>query len=257
MNEKSIRKSSIKVKTLEQPLWYSVALAHSLIAYSARKDEKFARKFRKLINKLPEVSSDEAPSIQYKSLDILAPSNNSIALRRAEWLTERLVENSLPGSKEAKHILTSWAGDRPLETPKQIVIGVTVGVIPGVTLGRLVKTVSMGIILNRNLAGKIDYKMINKINQTSHGVLLGALEMSQGNIRKLEPDLADWFFGERNLRFYQASNRKIKNIKEELKSLGAIYSEVEKEGKAAVLAFSPAVNSYQAEVYWELERLKS
>ena len=248
-----LNKQRIKTAVIDHPMWYSETLASALVLY-ARENRDFARRLEELTREQLKIRKTKGNLIIREYAKILSPSDNIIAWRRAEWLVERINEKNLSGHESAREILTSWVGDKPFESPKQIVIGITIGRIIGPTLGRLHKKVSMSIIIREDLESKVKLDLAQKITRVSHGVLVSALGLVNGNIKKLEPDLADWFFGERKIAFYTTSGEKIKKIEKDLKSLGIVYTLEEQEGEPAILAVSPAVNNGYGEILWGLDR---
>ena len=185
------------------------------------------------------------------------PHNDETATLKSNWLLERIRDNSITGSYSALAILKSWSNAKVYESPKAIVVGVVVVAIPGITMGRFSKRQSMAIIIRRNLTAKQNnLQLALMVAKSSHGVMQKAINMVHGNISKLEPEIADWFFGERNIVFYSGEAPQFQKIENELTSLGIIHASIEDENGAGVMAISPAVSSSSVEFHWGLEPIE-
>lgn len=235
---------------------YGEALAISLLLYSD-KDPNFSKKLQRVILKITDSYGEVESEHEFSSsIDILIPKNAQLALRRSEWLVERIEEKSLPGYARAASILTQWAKDKPLEEPKSLIIGFIGLAIPFIDLGKARKNKDpMTIIFRGDLNFKAGKDFMHKVTQASHGAIINALNMVGGSMSKLEPEIGDWLFGERRLAFYAADKQKMIAIEQELKNLNVVYDSVYLEDELEVLSVTPSANNFYQELRWQLEPL--
>lgn len=241
---------------VSQPLQYGEALADALICY-AQSNERFAHTLLKLLKRLPSSHQAYARLEAREGIQILIPSDVRAAARRAEWLISRIVENSIPGAQQALAMLTAYAAEKPAEDSKQLIIGIVGFAIPGITLGYWDKKERMLIIVRQDLSDNATFDVSRSVTQASIGVLQRAFEMAGGDTRKLEPEIADWFFGERAMTFCAADPAELSRIVHELQSLDIIHSVMEKEAKPAIVAVSPVINRTSERMRWKVKLLTS
>ncbi len=250
-----LKDKKIAITKTDEKIQYSEVLSMSLLLY-AQKDKNFAQVLKNMIHNIPRVKEICPPKDFKESAVILLPGYRDIALRRAEWLVESITNRKISGYEEAISILSSWAKDETIESPKQVIIGLVGLAIPGVTLGIISKKISMAFIINHKLINNSKLDLARKATQASHGILSGALVMAGGDFKKVEPEIVDWFFGDKSLQFYSADAKKINKIKKELKEMNIIYEAIERKGETAMLAVSPVANSNCQEMYWNLKPLE-
>ena len=262
----NIKKQSSEVRPSKNPSWsssskpileYSEVLAESLILY-AKEDPLFARELKSKISTLPLFQSDEnLLSLPYiiQDFDLLRPADATLAHRRAEWLIEGINQNTLPGAFRARQILVTWNRDSSMISviPKQIVVGIIVVAIPGITMGKFKRRVSIKIVIREDLAKSITADLTKKIIQASNGFLVKNLASAGGNIKKLEPDIADWLLGDNASHLYSATPNSIGLIANELESMNIPHFVVSDEKGTAVMAISPAVSEAAAELNGVIE----
>jgi hypothetical protein len=92
--------------------------------------------------------------------------------------------------------------------------------------------------------------------EASLGIVLEALIRAGGNTKKFEPEVADWFFGERAIEVYTTNELTLRTIKKELAELSAVHYILEKKEQVVAVAISPVVNSLVQEIYWDIEQLE-
>src|SRR3989338_5144592 len=238
----------------QRPLEYKEALAYSLFLY-AKKDHRFAKTLKQLVRTLPlfrQSSAEitiEPPSIEME-LNILVPPDTTSALRRAQWLLERLNEGDLRESLRATRLLSAWGRVKEKEDPKAIVIGMIVGVIPPVGMGHIKRKKKMSLVVRRGLVGKEDALLAGGAAPAALGVLSRAIEMAGGNMKKLEPELRDLFFGGGRINFYEADRAALINMKSALRETGILHETIEQEGELALIAVCPSADLADQEFYF-------
>lgn len=233
---------------LKSRLSYSESLAISLIDY-ARHQPHFATFLRQAV---AHFSSHDIPRIAKPVYypDILAPGDIGTAKRRTKWLGEQLANHQVPGAQPAIFRLATWAAVKPREYP-QIVIGITPGAIPGITLGRLkIKFTTMTVIIAEQKAKNLTPALLKKILATSLEILSRSFQMVAGNVTNLEPEVGNWFTGERRLALYTADQQTLADIAVELDYFDLVYAKASEEDRLKVLAITPAANqAYLASRY--------
>lgn len=233
---------------------YAKSLALSLILY-AKHDEIFRRSFGKIAASfLPRERSKVFYEVS--GIQVLLPRDRALALRRASWLEKRLQERSLPEFQETAEMLGNWEQIRIIEQPKSIVVGFIQVAIPGITLGRFKRFSKMTCLVSNAMAKTKAIELAKHTLQASIQLIADAVRAGNYNINKLEPEVADWFFGDRIIEFYKAGPEKMLSVKKELQRLGIPHSTVEKDDSLSLLAISPAANSEIEEAYWNLDHLE-
>lgn len=186
-------------------------------------------------------------------LVLLVPSSTEGAVRRANWLLAGFSEKQFPDGRQAIEVLSNWAHTHAVPNPQSIIIGIAIGVIPGVTLGRIRKKDALTCIIRNDLVETREPRLMHDVANATLDVLLRSLERAGGNMRKLEPEVTDWVFDDRVTLYYTAPLRTLMKIAHELDELDIVHAPVS-DGRG--LAVSPAVNSNAYEMFhWELSPL--
>lgn len=228
---------------------YPANIAVGLLVYS-HFDDTFLKELN--IN-LSSVNT----SLNKKRIDIgeedalLIPGNRQTAFRRLEWLFDF---EDYSGKEEALAVLASGIKDVPFEVPKQLVVGIAGIAIPGVTLGLISKKKKISFIARPELF-KNKTEMAEAAVKAGHGLLKQALVSSGGQLEKLDPDIAEWFFGDRESEFLQGNREALDHAKKEIKDLNIPCEELEKSGQTALLAVSPALNDSYRDIRWRFDKL--
>ena len=237
-------------------MYYSELLLRSLILY-AEKNATFEFMFRVLLReKLPQREKMEflSPELTHHAelFDvegealILEPKDTPSAIRRARWLLARLDEECLPGSTRTRTILIEWTEQQhraPNENPKQIVVGIIVVAIPGITMGKFHLKKKMSLIIRSDLVRSPTLELQEECIRASFDVFQRAVLLARGNMKKLEPEIADWFFNKREFVFHEGTSAQLREIRALLVRLGIPHSASEKDGMISVLAISPVLDS--------------
>gem|GEM_PF-2215772 len=241
---------------------YGETLAASLIAYAAR-DAAFAAhlsaRLRSALTPRADASRDtyESPRAG-DAFRLLVPDDSEAAARRLEWLVGRLEDGTLPGADAAIDVLATWLRAEAARdpAPQRIVVGVVVVAVPGVTLGRFkMKRAAMTIIVRNDRAVASDWRLIQDITDASFGVVLRAIDMAGGDLGKLEPEVADWFFHDRMLALYGTSGRGLAAIRRELRSLDVVHAAIEDRIGTSIVAVSPTAAGAWQDIRWTLDPL--
>jgi hypothetical protein len=247
-NTKKTEHRSLKIGYLEM-------LASSLVVYSAI-DVHFADEFKRMIkaSKVKRVRG-KTKKISRLSL-ILAPPDTLCAYQRAEWLIKLLEKEKTRKNEPALSLLFDFVNDDPAIVPKNLIVGVAATSIPGITLGKIRRRV-MNIILNSDfLKNCTKLELAKKVTSASTGVLSPTLKKAKFSQKMLEPDIAEWIFGDRYVSFFAADEKELKKIKNDLIRSEILHSSTYSKGRPAVIALSPAANSEYVKNAWDLELLR-
>lgn len=228
---------------------YGTTIASSLVRY-AQKSPSFASllKERASFKRKIETSFHEYD----EEVDLLELSDLSFAIKRLEWFIDRVNKNQWPATKESVDIVQSFVE----ESPQQIIIGIAPTDIIGITLGQIKRKVYMAFLINQELIPEINLKVAEKIAQTSSQVFQDAFERACGDVKRIEPETAEWFFGDKNISFYNTDKKNMKKIEGELKSLHLPYSATREKEEIALLAISPSLNGDDATLHWNVKPLQ-
>jgi hypothetical protein len=238
---------------------YGLALTRSLLLY-AQHDQYFERIFLLRLLQLGLLThAAEFPREPYcvkKIEELFILSNQIAAMQRMEWIIERTHAHDLPDTLIVERTLSSWGQEQTKEYPKAIVIGYVIGVVPPVGLGHVNRKKKMSLIVDHKIS--LDSRlMATYAAEASLGIVLEALIRAGGNTKKFEPEVADWFFGERAIEVYTTNELTLRTIKKELAELSAVHYILEKKEQVVAVAISPVVNSLVQEIYWDMERLEA
>ena len=243
-------------KIIHRQFSYGESIANSLILYSIF-DRKFLGKLKERVINLPDkINKKRLTNIREESA-ILLPLNYKAALRRTDWLISKINHHSNPETALASTILKNWSREQTLVDPKQLIVGIIQVAIPGITLGKFNDKFPMTVIIRKDLAGDPDLNISHQISKASLGVLAKALDLASGNAKKLEPEIADWFFDAKKLLFYSAEENELTNIVLELHSHGITHTAIRDNENISVLAISPAVNRVYQSKFWKIEPLEN
>ncbi|MFH0892581.1 MAG: hypothetical protein V1867_07470 [Candidatus Falkowbacteria bacterium] len=230
---------------------YIGAMAGSLLAFAGR-DPLFCAELKRLTGDMAQGPAEpirlETPS------PLFIPADADTAVERAGWLVARLKENIWTNGNGITAGLK--AGIRGLESsdPRQLIVGIAGLAIPGVTLGLIKKRRRLSVIIDPDLARAAPAWIVaEKTARASLGILSLSLALVRHDIKKIEPELADWFYGEREIALYRTDNFSF--VKNELEKTGVLFSESGYRGRTALLGLSPAINIEEAPRGWKLKRL--
>lgn len=223
------------------PHAYRELLAASLCLYAER-DSYFGNKLSILTRNLPRQHLQNKTARIPESAAIFMPTSAEAAERRALWLIQQDAE-----------IFHSFIIDRPALNPKLIVVGLMVVAIPGITMGKLRRRKeSMTFIIREDAAAESKLDMARSITEASHDVLAQAIRAANCDMQKMEPEMADWFFGEKTMSFYEARGQEMARIQKELEQSDSPFAVSGKNGDTHVLAISPAANRVYMQTCWKI-----
>ncbi len=166
---------------------------------------------------------------------LIALEDYSSAVRRADWLFVEIKERRI-----FPNTLASWYISKEKEFPKAIVIGIKIGIIPGLTLGNIRRRKSINIIFDSNFKTKDKIEFAKKSSKAVLSLFESNLNDAEGNLKRLEPEISDWFFGEKEIDFYKADTASFEKICKELEQDNIPHVVQRENGN--ILAISPAVN---------------
>jgi hypothetical protein len=256
-----------------QALTYDEALAISLVRF-ARYSSDFADILADKIEKAPffphapEINDENLLKIALADTDLIFPHDETSAETRANWLIAYLTESDKSRRSSARSALKSWteeylnsrnASALSREEPKAIVIGIMVGIIPGVTLGRIKKLQRMIVIIKEETNSRLESEeagyIAKIVSQAALAVSAKSIEPALTSRQSPEPDFSDWFFGERDMVLYRTNKMEFEHIFAELQDLSIPFGFAESEEEnIAVLAISPILNENYCVLHWDIEQ---
>lgn len=231
---------------------FLASLSASLIL-NAQNNPVFRSQLSTIFNGLRGPCSGKTDYHRYldnKKLRLLSPLNLNTALEQAKWIKNELEHQT---DAQALELLESWINDQPFEAPKQVVVGALAIAIPGITLGQFPKRKRMSVILKHGIRQK--RKIAELSTKSINSLMLSALKKADFSPERLDPDLADWFYGDHNIKLFTADLLQMAEIKNDLKELGVSYSEIISEDEPAALALNPSINNFFAQHHWSLEEM--
>lgn len=214
---------------------YSEHVARSLIAYAEASDDFRAILFHltRHIDTVPE-----GAGLPDSDASLIMPTGTESAVRRTKWLLE---SDTLPRAKEACAALAAWCGERERQEPKAIVLGIKIGVAPLGILGKMKAEEKMPIVIRSDIRGTGAEELAGMLVKASTSVASRAFMLAGGNARQVEPEVADWFFGEKEMTLFFGDTTQMQALLAELGKLKAVHAVYSDESGPAVIAMSPAV----------------
>lgn len=245
----------VRPKVPLRPLSYKEALARSLILY-ARADREFSLTLQQMVRKFAQFREGEfsEPPALERRVKLLLPADRESAIKRARWLSARIHEGDLYETLRAREVLSRWGKAKDRENPKAIVIGMILGVVPPIGAGHIKRKKKMSLIVSRE-AQKRGRLFAEGASRAMLGILARALDMAGGNSAKLEPEMGEWFYGDREIAFYEANEDALRDIKKELEQTGILHETTEEDGKIAMIAITPSADALYQELHWGLSPL--
>lgn len=219
---------------------YSESLAMALLLF-AQSDESFKSTLAEHV--YPNNEDLQAPQAP-QSLPLLFPQSKEVALKRASWVLKH-------GSNESHKILQEAVKDRPYDSPKAIVLGITLGVLPVGIFGHDKPGKKVTVISAQSMTDT--GTIIRGGVRSSLNVLERSIQNAGGDLAKVDPDMSDWFFGEKNLEFFKATKDTILSMQQELSHLDIPHALIQDEHGPLMIAISPAINPETLTLDWDLE----
>lgn len=251
---------------------YREAIAHSLILH-AEKSKEFSRYLHSALCDffLSHGKPDEQVDVRSAFLvseengfELLLPKTDDAAVARIAWFlnyTSISSSNIFSVSEKPILLLTKWAAEwkttEPSPSPKNIVLGIKIGVLPIGLMGHMKTEEKIPIIARSDfLSRTATVTLAKEAVRTSAGVLEQAFRAAYGQMRLIEPEINDWFTGEREAIFYTADARSIRAFLAELRRLSVAHSFVEDENGIALLAVNPSINFSSLELQWNVKQVE-
>jgi len=243
-----------KIKPFElQKMSYPEAIARSLVQY-AQTDKDFAIRFWQLLAGLNKIKAELINEYEHVDVSIISPDCEYSSWKRAEWLLERIRKYENEETEAALKILSAWAESWSETNEKQVVIGIVGVAIPGITLGLVKRRRPMSVIIRQDIKEKSGIEFAKRLAYITNELVAKASIAGNDNFG-LDPDIADWFYHEKDIVLFAAGRNKLDSIPEELASLGIIHSVIEDDRGLALMAVSPAVGPHHYENSWGLAKL--
>ena|GEM_PF-5178946 len=233
---------------------YAVSLTHALIAYAESHDAFrawFTRTLRTLT--LPETSAHTPPA---GKVTPLMPHDDTQAMRRVAWLLETIRERRTTGHEEAAALLATW-GNAQTEPQGFVVLGLKYGVLDYGIIGEPRRHhETMTIVINGSLVN--DHAAIAlapHVTAVTHSVVEQGLITAHGHTAKLEPELGDWLFGDKEMVFFSAPAPALAALHDTLQHIGVPTGTWADGSAPQVIAICPSVQVHACDEYEALTEL--
>ncbi len=165
------------------------------------------------------------------------PNSLSSAERRLEWIIGQAeTKNNL----EILRPLLGWAHVYEKEMPKNIVVGIIGMAIPGPTLGLIKKKNPMSFLINKKALK--NNLLIKEIAQAGVGLVSDIIKETK-DLNKLDPDVYDWFFSDREFSIYKTNSKNLNEAYDRVKEMGVPVTCIKKEGELIGFATSPVLGT--------------
>lgn len=172
------------------------------------------------------------------------PRNNKEALRRLDWLSYTLQRAPLLHTAARSRIETyADTKKNTRQDPQDVVLGIVGLAIIGPTLGLIKKNelTKMCVVLRNDLE---EDEVHTCAHQLPFELLSLETQQADGNVYRIEPTLADWFYGERKTSFHMTDRSSLENLVAQLDSEGIRYA-TKRTGDAILgIALPPSIDEH-------------
>lgn len=248
----------------EESISYKEAVVRSLVLY-AEKSKEFSNYLHSALYEF--FLSHEKPvqdgvrdvrlSSEESGFKLLLPKTDDVAVGRVSWFlnSASLSPRDFSASEKSIVLLANWATTEPSPAPKNVVLGVKIGVLPIGLMGHMKIEEKMPLIARSDFFSRTAPVVLAKeAVRTSAGVIEQVLRAAYGQMRLIEPEVSDWLTGEREAIFYTADPKNIRAFIAELRRLFIAHSCVEDENGVALLAVNPSINLSSLELQWNMKQ---
>jgi hypothetical protein len=144
----------------------------------------------------------------------LATYEDTQVARKALWLCQMLGEHRMEGWQIATATFVDWARAYERDHPKAVVLGIKYGAVPVGLWGKAnFKDEPMAAIVRADVRARLsEVERTKLVHRLTHEIVERGLLMAGGNTSLLEPELADWLFGEKALTLFVAEPRVFANV---------------------------------------------
>lgn len=239
---KKLQKNLIKQKNVLLNKAYNSLLIDSLL-FRAKNDNGFALKMYSEL-KGREVDSGNLLEKFDSFVEYISPSSDDMALRRLDYILK----------EESKNLdlspLFSWVDIFENEQSKNIVVGIIGMAIPGPTLGMLKRKNPMNFLIKTK---NLSQAAIMKISlESGISLVANCIKDKKSDASRLEPEIYDWFFGDRELAFYTVNDSLINKYKKITETYNIAHNSISLNGGVVGLAISPVLSR---EFFSELDEI--
>lgn len=231
------------------------SVARGLIGYAER-DAAFRASLLALGSSFSPPHTHVAPYFSNNQIGLVVPSDREGAIQRAAWLNRGIREGWLPEASAARALLATWRATQTQEEPKMVVIGHILGVIPPVGAGNIKRKRKLTLIVRENLVEEDAGGFVQTSARLSAEVIARTAQLSGGRWGELEPETAEWLFGERIVTHFSADAETMGTIARDVRELGIIHAkEVDDDNRIAALAISPMANGEYLGLHYNLRAM--
>jgi hypothetical protein len=191
-----------------------------------------------MLEDVPNVSLD-IPVSQY-----LVPQSCNAAQRRTYWVLNEILLSPYKYLDTAMH-LRSWAQQH--QTPQSVVLGNVGLAIIGPTLGlvekKKKKKSQLRIVVDETLEQTLSKKQFSELTQAATIGLLGnEIAAVNGNTNRLDPDMAEWLFADKETQISFAAKKSLTKLHHVLTNEQLPHFCVATNRNLQALAIAPVVS---------------
>ncbi|MEX0931752.1 MAG: hypothetical protein WDZ88_03300 [Candidatus Paceibacterota bacterium] len=235
-------KTSSKVELSPNALFLS-QIALGIIKVAEKKPE-FAKRLYYTVSSNPHIASSKPALTSLNTNPLLVPENEESALERIDWLLAHIELQLSTGVAHASSLLWQFKKTFEVTQPKDVLFGIVGFAVIGPTLGLIQKRkkTPLSIIVREDVLENdhVDHTQI--ITRISLEVFERALSHAHGSTRMIEPEVRNWFYGDKNLARHCATQKTLRTIQKELHASGIPFAIENDEKGVSHIAISPVAN---------------
>jgi hypothetical protein len=229
-----------QVLSLSTELSYTDYIAHSLIQFAEYNNDFF----HWFLQTIPIIHSNSTYEFETLTrIPFLSIHSEETAVLKANWLLHIIQNTKRKDTLQTQALLSAWRETKHWEEYSFIVLGLQYGVLNYGIIGHPKRPLEpLDVVVREDIM-----QSINKVTLARHalklsmGIVEQGLVLAEGVIQKLEPELHNWFFGEKHTVFHTCSAETLTRLVREIKSIHAPLSYTKDCKGPQMLAISPAL----------------
>lgn len=215
--------------------------AAALVAYAAAQPA-FAPTLFEAVRDLEPVHSDTSSTLTASPW--LVPTDIEQAAARAYWLGTELALYGPDKEREARAILSAWT--KEYQEPEDLVLGIVGLAVIGPTLGlvnkKKTKKRKARVVIADTIMAEGSKRMIDVSHTTLMALLSNELAHVDGSAYRLEPDMVDWLFADRETGMSHLPEAELNDIAAWCKDEALPHYALTSNDSVIALAVAPCVN---------------
>lgn len=237
---------------------YAEATAQALLLY-AKTNTAFSSWFVELLLQSPTLQQEQTTIVRKTQRGVLYLRDEYTAVRRAVWLLDALQNKRLPEYEYTIQLLTSWAHEQDRNARQFVVLGLQYGILNYGVIGYPKRrNEPMHVLIRDDVVKQAGLGTIAQAcTKLSASIVEQGLIASQGKAHHLEPELADWLFGDKHIVVLTGTIQTLHAVQKTVSQEQIPHTTLTDDKGVTHLATTPALYLPQMPEYQNLTPLDS